>query len=414
MNPAQGSAVPHAARTDGATSPPPAVLGGAPAFAEPLHVGRPNLGDQAAFQAKVTEIFGRRWLTNAGPVEQEFERRLAAHLGVRNVIAICNGTVALELAVRALDLRGEVIVPSCTFVATAHSLQWQQVTPVFAEIDPRTHNLDPADVVRRITPRTSGIMGVHLWGRPCAIDELTEIARDRGLRLMFDAAHAFDCWHGGRRIGAFGSCEVFSFHATKVFHTFEGGAITTEDDDLAKRIRLMKNFGFAGFDRVVSIGTNGKMTEVQAAMGLVNLDALSGFIAANRRNHAEYTRGLAGLPGVHVVAYDEANRNNHHYVILEIDPAAAALTRDELVSSLHAERVIARRYFFPGAHRMEPYATLYPDAGRTLPKTEALVGRMMSLPNGTAMSAEAVAKVCERIRAILGHAPQVRKALAAA
>ena len=271
-----------------------AILGGVPAFTEPLHVGRPNIGDRTALLSRINDLLDRHWLTNNGPFVREFEGRIADFLGVKNCIAMCNATVALEIATRALGLHGEVIVPSFTFIATAHALQWQETTPVFCDVDPATHNLDPGKVEAMITPRTTGIMGVHVWGRPCDIDALDEIARRRSLKLMFDAAHAFGNSYRGRMIGNFGQVEVFSFHATKFFNTFEGGAVVTNDDDLAAKIRLMTNFGFAGYDNVIYVGTNGKMPEVSAAMGLTGLESLDEFIAANRRNHAAYRAGLLG------------------------------------------------------------------------------------------------------------------------
>ncbi len=222
-----------------------AVFGGEPSFAAPLHVGRPNITDQARFSELVEGLLERRWLTNDGPLVRELEERVAAHVGVRHCVATCNGTVALEIAIRALGLTGEVIVPSYTFIATAHALHWQGLTPVFADIDPRTHTLDPEAVQRAITPRTSGILGVHLWGRAAPVDDLQAIADEHGLPLLFDAAHAFSSTHRQRKIGRFGRAEVFSFHATKFFHSLEGGAIVTDDDDLAETMRLMRNFGFA-------------------------------------------------------------------------------------------------------------------------------------------------------------------------
>ena len=244
-----------------------AINGAVPAFDQPLHVGRPNIGSREAFMQYAEEIFDRRWLSNNGPVVQEFERRVAEYHGVKHCISMCNGTVALEIAIRALGMEGEVIVPSYTFVATAHALSWQGITPVFADIDPVTHNLDPEAVRRMITPRTTGIIGVHLWGQAAPVEALQQIADEHGLKLMFDAAHAFGCSRNGRMIGNFGACEVLSFHATKFFNTFEGGAILTNDDDLAEKMRLMRNFGFSGLDNVVHMGTNGKMIEVAAAMG---------------------------------------------------------------------------------------------------------------------------------------------------
>ncbi|MBT0892286.1 DegT/DnrJ/EryC1/StrS family aminotransferase [Geobacter hydrogenophilus] len=389
-----------------------AILGGTPAFTNQLYVGRPNIGDRSAFMGRVNDILDRRWLTNNGICVQEFERRLEALLGVKHCIAMCNATVALEITIRALGMTGEVIVPSFTFVATPHSLQWQQITPVFCDIDPETHSIDPRRVESLITPRTTGIIGVHLWGKPCAIEALTEIAHRRNLRMLFDAAHAFGCSHNGRMIGSFGDAEVFSFHATKFFNTFEGGAVATNDDELAARIRLMKNFGFAGYDTVVYIGTNGKMSEISAAMGLTSLEHLEEFIAINRRNYAAYASGLADLPGVRLVPLEGTDRYNYQYVVIEINEQAAGIHRDALLQALHAENIMARRYFYPGCHRMEPYRSYFPNAGLLLPETELLVQRVLSLPTGTAVTEEDIINICAIIRLVLENGVKVAKVLA--
>ena len=388
-----------------------AILGGEPAFTETLHVGRPNVGDRGAFERRVGDILDRRWLTNAGRYVQEFEARVAELAGVRHCIAMCNATVALEIAIRAAGMRGEVIVPSFTFIATAHALQWQEITPVFCDIDPQNHTLDPAKVEQMITPRTTGIIGVHLWGRTCDVDALSEIAERRGLKLLFDSAHALGCSYGGRMIGGFGDAEVFSFHATKFINTLEGGAVTTNDDELARRMRLMKNFGFTQYDQVDYVGTNGKMNEMSAAMGLTNLESMDAFIATNRRNHEQYRRGLEGLPGVRFLRYDEDERSNYQYVILEIDEDEAALSRDELQQALWAENVLARRYFYPGCHRAEPYRSYFPHAGLLLPETERLSRRVLALPTGTAVGPEDVERICRIITSALSSGELVREAL---
>jgi len=377
-----------------------AINGAPPAFEQMLHVGRPNMGDRAAFMRHVDDIFERAWLSNDGPLVQEFEARIAAHLGVKHCVAMCNGTIALEIAIRALGLEGEVIVPAYTFVATAHALQWQGITPVFADIDPATHALDPAAVRKMITPRTSGIIGVHLWGRGAPVEALQDIADEHGLKLMFDAAHAFSCTHGGRKIGSFGACEVLSFHATKFFNSFEGGAVVTDDDELARTMRLMRNFGFSGLDKVDYPGTNGKMIEIAAAMGLVNLASVDDVIAANRANYEAYRTALAGIPGLRLLAYDEAERNNYQYVIVEVG-ADCPLPRDTLVDTLRAENILARRYFWPGCHKMEPYRSLFPHAGLLLPVTEAVAASVIVLPTGQTMDAQKIAVVGQVIRTAL-------------
>jgi dTDP-4-amino-4,6-dideoxygalactose transaminase len=376
-----------------------AINGAPPAFDDPLHVGRPNILGRDAFLRSVGEVLDRHWLTNNGPVVKEFERRVAEYLGVRHCVAICNGTIALEIAIRALGMDGEVIVPSWTFVATAHSLYWQGITPVFADIDPTTHNLDPDAVRRMITPRTSGIIGVHLWGRAAPIDELQAIADEHGLKLMFDAAHAFGSSYKGQTIGGFGTCEVLSFHATKAFNTMEGGAVVTDDDELAEKMRLMRTFGFVGYDNVIHPGTNGKMIEVCAAMGLANLDRLDEIFEINRRNHAQYVAALAGIPGISVLAYDPAERNSHHYVVMEIDEDCP-VTRDDIVSALHAENILARKYFWPGAHRMQPYRHLFPHAGLMLEHTQRVADRVVVLPTGPSLPDGAITLIADHLRVL--------------
>ncbi|MEJ5199802.1 MAG: DegT/DnrJ/EryC1/StrS family aminotransferase, partial [Anaerolineae bacterium] len=303
----------------------------------------------------------------------------------------------------------EVITSAFTFIATAHALQWQGITPVFADIDPFTHNLDPHAVEERITPRTTGIIGVHVWGRPCDVDGLQRVATQYNLKLLYDAAHAFGNSHQGQMIGHFGDAEVFSFHATKFFNTFEGGAIATNDDDLAARMRLMGDFGFHSRDRVDSIGINGKMSEIAAAMGLTNLESLDEFIQVNRRNYHCYRREIAAIPGLSLIEYDESERCNFQYIVVEVDSRVTGLHRDALVRVLHAENVLARRYFWPGCHRMEPYRTLFPDAGQHLPHTEQIAERVMVLPTGTAVREREIETIGGILRAAIANAAEVRQ-----
>lgn len=389
-----------------------AILGGRPAFREPLHVGRPNIGNRADLQQRIDQMLDTRWLSNDGPYVREFEKRISEYIGVKHCLVTCNGTTALMLAMRGLDLQGEVILPSFTFVATAHALQWQQTKPVFCDVDPETHTLNPESVERLISPRTTGIIGVHLWGRTCDTEALEDIARRHKLQLLFDASHAFGCSHKGTLVGHFGEAEVFSFHATKFLNSFEGGAVVTDNDELAQKLRLMRNFGFTGYDTVQYLGMNAKMTEVCAAMGITSLESIDSFIALNRRNHAAYATQLAGIPGLTLIPYDPSERGNYQYVVLEVDPTVCPLTRDELLRVLHADNVLARRYFFPGCHRMEPYRTLYPEAGANLPNTERLSDRILALPTGTAVGPREIERVAGVIRQAFAEAAEVRQALA--
>jgi len=380
-------------------------------FARPLHVGRPNLGDRSRLLCRIEEMLDRVWLSNDGPLVNEFEQRVAEIAGVRNCVAMANATIALEIATRAAGITGEVIIPAYTFVATAHALQWQGITPVFCDIDPVTHNLDPACIERLITPKTTAIIGVHMWGKPCLVEKLTTIADHHGLTLMFDAAHGFGCTHAGRAIGGFGLAEVFSFHATKFVNCAEGGAVVTNNDELAAKMRLMRNFGFSGYDNVIYVGTNGKMNELSAAMGLTSLDSMPGIVEHNRVNYAAYGDALRDLPGVALIAYDETQSQNYQYVVLDIEPVECPLTRDQVVQVLHTHNVLARRYFFPGVHRMEPYRSYYPNADLLLPVTEDVVRRVVVLPTGTAVTPRDVEQIGQIIRWALDNAGALRKRL---
>ena len=388
-----------------------ALFGGKPAFDQTLHVGRPNIGDRGRLLARFNDMLDRDWLTNNGPFVQDFERRIEQLLGVKHCVAMCNGTVALEIAARALNLKGEVIVPSFTFISTAHCLQWQEITPVFCDVDPETYTIDPGRIESLITPRTSGIIGVHLWGNTCRVDDIETIAAKHGLKLLFDASHSFCCSHRGRMVGSFGCAETFSFHATKFINTFEGGAVVTNDDELAEKMRLMKNFGFAGMDKVIYIGTNGKMSEIAAAMGITSLEDMEHFIDCNRRNYHDYSRRLAGSPGLKVMAYDEHEKNNYQYVVVEIDPEQAGIGRDQLLTILHAEGVRARRYFFPGCHRMEPYRSYFPHAGLLLPVTERLAECVLCLPTGTQVQGRDIEIICDLLQFIARHAHTILPAM---
>lgn len=375
-----------------------AVTGGTPAFGEKLHVGRPNLGDRGKLMQRLNDVLDRRWLTNSGQYLREFEQRVAGFVNTKHCIAMCNGENALQIAIKALGLKGEVIVPAFTFVATAHALQWQGITPVFADVDPVTHLIDPANIRQLISERTTGILGVHLWGQTCPSRELEDLARAHGLKLLFDAAHAFGCAQEGRMIGSFGDAEVFSFHATKFVNSLEGGAIVTNNDELARVARMMMNFGFVGFDDVRYVGMNAKMNEFSAAMGLTSFEAMEKFISLNERNYQLYRKFLHGIPGVRMLEYRPSGRFNYQYLVADVAPQDCPILRDRLLDVLWAENVMARRYFYPGVHRMEPYRTLFPDAAAHLPNTERVSAGVLVLPTGETMTPGDIERVCEIIR----------------
>jgi dTDP-4-amino-4,6-dideoxygalactose transaminase len=386
-----------------------AIFGGAPSFAEPLHVGRPNIGDREAVLRAIGEAVDERWLSNNGTKLLAFETALERRLGGGlHCVATCNGTLALQIALRALGVRGEVVLPSFTFVATAHAVAWERMTPVFADVEPATLCMGPAEAEARIGAETGALLGVHLWGRSGDVEGLERLARERGVPLLFDAAHGLGCSRDGRPLVGFGDAAILSFHATKVANSFEGGAIVTADAELAERAARMRNFGFVDEDEVVGLGTNAKMSEASAAMGLASLQALDGFLTANRRNHVAYAAALEGIPGVELMPFPSPQESNCHHVTVLVDPAAAGLDRDALRAVLVAENVLARRYFHPGCHRMPPHSER-PSAA--LPVTERALERCLSLPTGTALTPEQAGTIGRLIRLAVSDPRAVRARL---
>lgn len=375
----------------------PAILGGEPAFRESLHVGRPNLPDRKTFLAYVDKIFESRRLTNKGPLVREFQDRLQEFLQVKHCIPVCNGTIALELAERALGFKSRVIMPSYTFIATAHSLKWQEITPVFADIENDDVTISPQAVKSLLLreKEISGIMGVHVYGHPCDHIALRDLADEHGIKLLYDAAHSFGCEVDGESIASLGDASVFSFHATKFFNSFEGGAIATDDDELAEKVTLMSNFGFGGVkDKVDYLGINGKMTEISAAMGLAMLDCVEQIRAKNKSNFEVYKDALASIPGVTLMEPSpRLTKSNWQYVIIRLNSDLFGIERDLLVNALVNENVIVRRYFFPGCHMMYPYNESPVNQRGSLPLTEKLAEEVVAFPTGQDVSEEDILKI---------------------
>lgn len=387
-----------------------AIFGGPMAFKNKLYVGRPNIGKKKILLKRINNILDSHWLTNDGPYVQEFEKRIAEYIGVKHCIPVCNATIGLEITIRALGLTGEVIVPSMTFIATAHSLEWLNVKPVFCDIENDTWNIDPAKIEKLITPKTSAIIGVHLFGRPCNVEALESIASKYNLKLIFDSAHAFGCSYDKKMIGNFGSAEVFSFHATKFFNSLEGGAITTNDDELARKIRLMRNFGFHNYE-ILSVGTNGKMNEFSAAMGITSFDSINDFIEKNSNNYKLYQRELAGIPGLELIRYNEDEKCNFQYLVLNINAEETKINRDIIMNILWAENVIARNYFFPGCHKAEPYITKSGRKKNNLIVTDKLSNNFLSLPTGNGVNKSEIIKLCALLRFCFINAKEISSKL---
>jgi len=386
-----------------------AILGGQPKFPEPLHVGRPAIGDVERVLDRIRESLERRWLTNDGPFVQEFEKRICETTGAKHAVAVTNATVGLQLAIRALGMNGAVMLPAFTFVATAHALAWQGIKPIFCDIDPKTHCIDPKFVEQNITEDVSGIIGVHMWGKSCDVEKLIQIADDRNIPLLFDAAHAFGSKHMGVPVGTNGDAEVFSFHATKFVNAFEGGAITTNNDELAAQLRLMRNFGFESYDKVIHPGTNAKMCEPSAAMGITSIESADAFLAINRNSLRRFRERLASIPGIEFKEELLHDDSNCHYCVVEVDESEFGISRDQLLNVLWLENILARRYFSPGCHRIPVFSD---QPLPSLPTTESLCDRVMQLPTGSAVTVDQIDMVCNLLQAISSHSVEIKFHLA--
>lgn len=393
-----------------AARPALTLRGAAPALAEPLPVGQLYFPDWARYEAAMRDLFERQYYTNHGPLAQQFEARLAQRLQVRHAICVTNATIGLLMACEALQLTGKVIVPSFTFIATAQALTWTGLTPVFCDVDPVTHQITPELLAPLIDDDVSAILAVNLWGDACPAAPLQALADRHGLKLFFDSAHGMGVEIDGAPLGRFGEVEVFSFHATKVFSTGEGGCLTTNDDEVAARLRNIRSSYGAGRPVEVVRTSNGRMSEAQAAIGLLNLDTFEDALAHNRHLFEAYEAGLAGVPGLTLNRPRHVSRTNHQYVICEIDEAAFGLSRDALQAALKAENILARRYFHPGAHRSAPYVNELPQYVDALPVTDWLNTRLLQLPSGALVTQSHVATVCECVKAIQRHAPMMKAA----
>jgi dTDP-4-amino-4,6-dideoxygalactose transaminase len=365
-----------------------ALLGGTPEFAVELPVGQLYFPEWERYEAAMRGIIDRKYYTNHGPLVRELEARLEDFLGVGNVITVSNATIGLYLVCLALGLEGKVLMPSFTFVATAQAAVLAGLAPVFCEVDPSSCQMTPATAEQALEAGVSAVCPVNLWGGSADIQALEDWARSHGLQLFFDSAHGFGVERTEGRLGRFGSAEVFSFHATKIMSATEGGCICTEDDELAERIRNMRsNYGIRR-TMPVSLTVNARMSEAQAAIALMSLEAIDERIAKNRMIFDSYRSALDTLPGVRLLRPSNVTRSNYQCVVIEIAEDVFGLSRDLLWSVLRAEGVRARRYFKPGIHRSVPFDTLYPQYVEALPITDVLCDTVLQLPVGAFVTTE--------------------------
>jgi dTDP-4-amino-4,6-dideoxygalactose transaminase len=363
----------------------------------PVFVTEPHLPPLEDFLPYLEEIWASKRITNSGPFHEQLEKELAAYLGVKHLSLFANGTLALLTALQALRISGEVITTPYTFVATAHSLLWNNIKPVFVDVDPLTCNLDPERVEEAITPATTAILPVHCYGIPCNVERIQQVADTYGLKVIYDAAHAFGVRQGGESILNHGDLAVLSFHATKVFNTFEGGAIVCPDAKIKQRIDHLKNFGFADEVTVVAPGINGKMNEISAAMGLLQLKHIDTALSTRTAMYQRYLDAFKDIPSLRLQQVPADLEWNHAYCPLFVRPEHP-ISRDGLYERLKSQNIHARRYFYPLISSFPMYRGLPSAATRLLPNASALAEQVICLPIYPTLPLEAQERLIDIVR----------------
>lgn len=362
-----------------------------------ITVTSPLLPSLEEFMPYLQDIWERKWLTNNGHYHQELEKALCEYLKVPYISLFTNGTLPLMCALQALRITGEVITTPYSFVATTHSLWWNGIKPVFVDIDPETCNLDPDKIEAAITPKTTAIMPVHVYGKPCDTERIQAIADKYGLKVIYDAAHAFGVEVNGKSILEAGDMSTLSFHATKVYNTVEGGALICHDEQTKKRIDYLKNFGFAGETTVIAPGINGKMDEVRSAYGLLNLKQVDAAIEARHQVAIKYREALRSVKGIRVMEDMPGVRHNYSYFPIFIDAEAYGMTRDELYFKMKENGVLGRRYFYPLISEFSTYRGLESARPENLPVATKIADSVICLPMYHNLTEENTDKVLEQI-----------------
>ena len=365
---------------------------------EQILVTSPLLPDLKEFNTYLEQIWESKWITNNGSFHQQLEKALAEYLGVEYISVFTNGTLPLITALQALGLtKGEVITTPYSFVATSHSIWWNQLTPVFVDIEKETCGMDPAKIEAAITPNTVAIMPVHCYGKPCKTKEIDAIAKKHGLKVIYDAAHAFGVRVNGESILNAGDISTLSFHATKVYNTIEGGALVCHSAEMKHQIDNLKNFGFRGEVTVEAPGINGKMDEVRAAYGLLNLKQVDAAIEARQKVANAYREALKDVKGIRFFDDMEGVRHNYSYFPIFVDAEQYGMTRDELYEKMKAENVYSRRYFYPLISAFEPYRDYPTAASSNLPIATKIADQVICLPMHHALTDEEVKRIIECI-----------------
>ncbi|MBW2697986.1 MAG: DegT/DnrJ/EryC1/StrS family aminotransferase [Deltaproteobacteria bacterium] len=388
----------------------PAILGGKSVFEEEIFVTRPIIPDREAYWLAASEIFDSAWLTNNGPTLLKLEESLMRRLDVAFCSSFSSGTAALLTALRALDLRQQVITTPFTFPATVHCIEWNGLEPVFCDIDPETYNLDPARVAEAIGSETSALLPVHVFGNPCDVEAFAALREKFDLKLIYDAAHAFGVRIGDRSIGTFGDVSALSFHATKVFHTAEGGALVSGDSRLLEQIRLLRNFGIVDENKVSGIGLNGKLSELHAALGLQTLKKIDQETASRRDRVARYVERFQAIEGLRLQRFHPGTERNYFNFTLQVDTSSFGLSRDQVHRALRAEKIVSRKYFSPLCSDNECYRHLPSALPENLPVATRLAGRILSLPLYGSLPLDAVDAIADALLNLRTHARGVASA----
>ena len=362
-----------------------------------ITVTSPLLPDLEEFNALLKEIWDSKWVTNNGSFHKQLEKELAEYLKVPYISLFTNGTLPLLTALQALRVTGEVITTPYSFVATTHSIWWNGCKPVFVDIDPATGNIDPDAIEAAITNKTTAIMPVHVYGKPCETKRIQEIADKYGLKVIYDAAHAFAVEVDGESILNAGDMSTLSFHATKVYNTLEGGALVMHDEQTKKRIDYLKNFGFAGETEVVAPGINSKVDEVRAAYGILNLRQVDAAIEARHQVAIKYREVLRPIEGITFMDDMPGVKHNYSYFPIFIDAEKYGMTRDELYENMRSHNVLGRRYFYPLISTFSTYRGLPSAAPENLPKAHKMADSVICLPMHHELSAEDIDRVLELI-----------------
>ncbi len=363
-------------------------------FPAPVYITRPLLPDLKAFSERLEEVWASKWLTNNGPQHQLLEQKLQEVLRVPYLSVFNNGTIALIVACQSLRLSGEVITTPFTFPATPHVLTWNNIRPVFCDIDPETLNIDASKIESMITPQTTGILAVHVFGTPCDVGKIQEISSRYGLKVIYDAAPAFGVEVKGVGVGNFGDISMFSFHSTKLFHTAEGGALTFREENLKARIDLLKNFGIKSEDEVVMPGINGKMNEIQAALGLVLLDYVEEEIQKRRELTQIYRSRLKGVEGITHMQDIPGVRSNYQYFVIRIGETFG-MSRDAVYERFKHYNVFTRKYYSPLCSDFTCYRQLPSSARDNLPVANRVVNQVLCLPLYGGLSSGDVEKITD-------------------